>query len=471
LFSIAGALLLLTAVLLYWNGSYTPISLEYHLVALPLFSAGLILFLFNSQTLRIMAVPISFLFFLVPPPSDVFALLWILILIGILTFLIRSEKRFKGPNYVEKKKGQCSQCNPIMQGGLSYCLKCGRIISAATSGTEGGILKLIVVVMAFILLFSIQVPFFSLTNTSNLVVFDSPMGQQGSTSPLPSISGYTFQFLYRDNEFEEVFKVDLALAYAYTPQNNSRKTVLVSVGVSSEVYRLQRWEIDLIENQLNQGRLPRVSQYELRDVSLLETPTLTGRFFSFQYVTTEQKQVVLYWFESARFSANATSEQKAVEISLTAYPENWDELPEVEAELETLARKIVDYWQPIKLSSPISIAITQNGAQLAILTTLLVVVVFLVYALEVKKQKKIGRAVYQKLSFSNKKVIDAVRSAQTKTTSVLSAIIDAYRQTTSENVNVYHFLSKIEKLEKLGLVKRVIATKDGEPTIVWITWI
>lgn len=467
--SVAGALLVLTAVLLYWNGSYTSISLEYHMVALPLFSAGLILFLFNSQTFRLIAVPIVFLFFLVPPPSEVFAFLWILILIGILAFLIRSEKKFKSALDV-KKKEQCSKCHPIMQGGLSYCLKCGRTISTVTRGAKNGVTKLIVVVMAFILLFLIQVPFFALTNNSNMVVFDSPTGQQKTTSPLPDISGYTLQFSYRDNEFEEISKVDLALAYVYTPQNDSLKTIWVSVEVSSEVYRLHRWEIDLINNQLNQGRLPRVSQYELKDVSLLQTPALTGRFFAFQYTTTDQKQAVLYWYESARFAANATSEQKDVGISLIAYPENWEELPEVQAELETLAKKIVDYWQPIKLSSVISIAITQNGAQLAAITTVLVGIVFIFYILELKKQKKIGQDVYQKLSLGNKQIIDAIKSNRARTASTLSTIIEAYRQTTSKDISVDYLLIKLEKLEKLGIVKSEVDNNYGEPIIVWTSW-
>jgi exosortase len=66
-----GILLLLTAILLYWHGSNTFTPLEYHLLALPPFVAAVILILFNLQTLRQLAFPIAFLFFLVPPPAEV----------------------------------------------------------------------------------------------------------------------------------------------------------------------------------------------------------------------------------------------------------------------------------------------------------------------------------------------------------------------------------------------------------------
>jgi exosortase len=68
---IIGLLLCTTAVLLYWHGSYTFTPLEYHLIALPIFLAGLILAVFNPQTLRQLAFPIAFLFFLTPPPSEI----------------------------------------------------------------------------------------------------------------------------------------------------------------------------------------------------------------------------------------------------------------------------------------------------------------------------------------------------------------------------------------------------------------
>ena len=67
----SGLLVTATAVILYWWGSYTFTPLEYHLLTLPLFTAGLVLTVFNPQTLRQLAFPIFFLIFLTPPPNQV----------------------------------------------------------------------------------------------------------------------------------------------------------------------------------------------------------------------------------------------------------------------------------------------------------------------------------------------------------------------------------------------------------------
>lgn len=65
---IVGAMLCFLAFFLYWHGSRTFYPLEYHMVSLPLFVTGCILLLFNTETLKVLALPIAFLLFLIPPP-------------------------------------------------------------------------------------------------------------------------------------------------------------------------------------------------------------------------------------------------------------------------------------------------------------------------------------------------------------------------------------------------------------------
>jgi exosortase len=69
--TIAGVLLCTAAITFYWYGSYTFTPLEHHMLALPIFAAGLTLILFNPQTLRQLAFPIAFLLFLTPPPAEI----------------------------------------------------------------------------------------------------------------------------------------------------------------------------------------------------------------------------------------------------------------------------------------------------------------------------------------------------------------------------------------------------------------
>ncbi len=67
----AGLLLVAISVFAYWFGSYTFTPLLYHMVTLPIFTAGLLLILFDGQTLKQLAFPVLFLFFLAPPPTEV----------------------------------------------------------------------------------------------------------------------------------------------------------------------------------------------------------------------------------------------------------------------------------------------------------------------------------------------------------------------------------------------------------------
>lgn len=68
--NITGILICLLAYLLKWFGSYTFLSLEYHIISLPIFVAGIIIIIFNFQTLRTLLFPIAFLIFLIPLPIE-----------------------------------------------------------------------------------------------------------------------------------------------------------------------------------------------------------------------------------------------------------------------------------------------------------------------------------------------------------------------------------------------------------------
>jgi len=68
---ITGIALCLFAFLLYWYGSYTFYSLEYHIASLIVFVTGTGLTLFSVKVLTALIFPLLFLIFLIPPPSGV----------------------------------------------------------------------------------------------------------------------------------------------------------------------------------------------------------------------------------------------------------------------------------------------------------------------------------------------------------------------------------------------------------------
>jgi exosortase len=68
--TLIGILLSTASIIFYWYGSYTFMPLEYHILTMPIFTAGLVLVLFNLETLRQLIFPILFLFFLTPIPEE-----------------------------------------------------------------------------------------------------------------------------------------------------------------------------------------------------------------------------------------------------------------------------------------------------------------------------------------------------------------------------------------------------------------
>ena len=66
-----GSVLCLIAYLMKWYGSYTFIPLEIHMLSFTFFIAGIILFLFNFDTLKALLFPIAYLSFLIPPPINI----------------------------------------------------------------------------------------------------------------------------------------------------------------------------------------------------------------------------------------------------------------------------------------------------------------------------------------------------------------------------------------------------------------
>ncbi len=63
-----GVMLCALAYVIKWFGSYTFNSLEINMISFPLFVSGVILLVFNYDTLRFLMFPIAFLAFLIPPP-------------------------------------------------------------------------------------------------------------------------------------------------------------------------------------------------------------------------------------------------------------------------------------------------------------------------------------------------------------------------------------------------------------------
>lgn len=72
---LTGLSLCIAALLFYWYGSQTFYPLEYHMLSLPIFVAGVTSFLFGLKALKNILPPIMFTLFLVPVPNEYMSIL------------------------------------------------------------------------------------------------------------------------------------------------------------------------------------------------------------------------------------------------------------------------------------------------------------------------------------------------------------------------------------------------------------
>jgi exosortase len=585
--TIMGIILSTTAILLYWHGSYTFTPLEYHMFALPIFTAGLTLLLFNLQTLRQLAFPIAFLILLIPPPSEIiyalgstlsvisseasyviisalgipstliseygnpiiqittqsqktisftvdiacsgiysligflvfavfvtyiirdkpwkkpalfltglsliyvlniarittiliigfysgeeialqlFHLLggWFLILIGTFLLLLFAEKIFH--TQIFNATQECKRCNPKPNTNQNFCFTCGRILKTTSIRMQRtDIIKIITIIVSVILLISIQTPVFALTEGPAQVIIQTPAGEQGNTELLPQIQGYKLEYAYRDKNFEELARQDASLVYAYYPSDKTNDPLWVGIEIGSATSLLHNWERCLISWQIEHDRPALVTQLDLKDIQIQQNPPIIARYFAFQWVKTNQTQEVLYWYETAKFMTNSTTEQKNIKISLINYPDTPQNIKEAE-NLLPFATAIVEHWQPIQTWTQTALLLSQNGAYLITLTTLLLAFLIAFYVFEKIKQRKANANAYQKLSKPNKQIIDIIRETQKTTTPTLSAIATTYKNKTEKTIEKEELFHRILEIEKTGVIRSYIANNQDEPMHAW----
>ncbi len=588
--TITGIVLCATAFLAYWFGSYTFLPLEYHMLTLPIFAAGLILILFNPQTLRQLFFPIAFLIFLTPPPieilytagatlsdlsavasnglasilglhstlagnygspiitltrpdqtvmnfsidvacSGIYSLIGFVIFAVFIAYITRGKKRNKfaillmgipliialniirittilviGYNYGDeialqifhtvgatvlmfmgtllllaitekvfkkpKPPEPCKNCNNFAKSNPTgnFCIDCGKLLKYPKIKLgKSDLAKIVGVALIVVMFVSIQVPIFALTQGPAQVLIQTPAGvEQGNTLILPEISGYALSYVYRDTSFEQILQQDVALVYSYRANDTAKPTVWVAVEVASTISNLHRWETCLVNYPLSQGLQPSVKQFDLRDIQTQENPPIVARFFAFQDLRSNQSQVVLYWYGTAMFTVNGTSQLKNVKMSLVVYPQSLENLSEIENNLLPFAAAINDYWQPIKTWTPIALAISQNGLVFSIVTSVLLVVLMLYSAFLRRQDKLFLVKLYTKLSEQDKLVVDAVGKAEKAGNPTTSRVIEEFQKLSRSPYSEVWLSTKLKEAQTAGLIKQTLMNSDNDtPTIVW----
>ena len=241
----------------------------------------------------------------------------------------------------------------------------------------------------------------------------------------------------------------------------------VAVELASTLGPLHRWETCLINYPLSQGLQPKVSQLDLTDIQTQANPPIVGRYFAFQYHTTNQTQVVLYWYETATFSINGTSEQKQVKMSLVTYPQSTSQVLQDELLLLPIAKEINDYWQPIKTWTTIALTISQNGLVLSTITTALLMVL-IVYRLILAQQEKASLlTLYNKLPTNKQLLTKAVQNAKKLKNPTIQGIADELNRLANTPIDIEQLRADLQDAEKIGLIDRILVNKEDKPEFAW----
>jgi len=391
-----------------------------------------------------------------------------LIFVGTLVLLVFAEKILRTQTFT-KPSQKCSACNPSTEANQNFCLRCSRVLKPAyIRFKRTDIIKMAAIIVSGILLVSIQTPVFALTEGPAQIIVHTASGEQGNTQLLPQIQGYTLVFVYRDRDFEEIARQDASLVYAYQPLDDTEELVWVTVEIGSATSMLHRLEFCLISWPISIGKPAVATQLDLKDIKIQQNPPIIARYFAFQWVETNQTEVVLYWFETARFMTNGTAQQKRVKMSLITYPDTPQNITEAE-DLLPFATAITEHWQPIKTWTQISLLLSQNGAYVGAITTALLAPVTFLYALEKRKQRKANAEAYKKLAKPNRQIIDAIVETEKNSPPTLDAIAATHKNRTGEPVEEEKLLHKLGELEKTDIIRGDIANIGDEPTMIWKT--
>jgi exosortase/archaeosortase family protein len=390
-----------------------------------------------------------------------------LMFIGTLILLATTEKFIKKP----KPPQPCPTCNPKTPSSTEkFCSNCGKIHKySKTKLRRSDLAKIASIALIVGILLTIQAPVFALTQGPAQVLMQTPSGMQPNTQilPLPQIQGYNLSYVYRDTNFEQLSGEDASLVYAYGSTNITKPTVWVAVELASTIAPLHRWETCLISYPISEGLQPKVTQLDLTDIQTQANPPIVGRYFAFQYRGINQAQVVLYWYETATFSINGTSQQKQVKMSLVVYPQSSAEVAQSENLLLPIANAINNYWQPIKTWSTIALSISQNGLALSA-ATIAMLIAILIYNIFLNYQNKASLLkLYRKLPEETQALTRAVTNSQEEGNPTTQGIADELYKLIKIKVNQEWLKGKLEELQMVGLINRAIVNKNDEPAIHW----
>jgi exosortase len=579
--TIIGVLFCASAEIIYWMASSTFTPIEFHIFTLPIWVAGLVLIMFNLQTLKQLAFPILFLLLLIPPPvkilygvgsvlsvfsiqvssslvnllgvsstitnqygnpivmltrsngtsinfmvdnacSGVFSLIGFLIFAIFIAYITRAKIYAKATIFmmgiplilllntlrlsvifaIAYYWGDQLALQVFHLLGATVLMFIGTLIllvvtekifnrsrvGASTKNSNlrfqissyvekfdlkkqpisrADCVKILAIILVIITLLSIQVPIFALTEGPAELMIETPSGRRYDSQILPNIQNYNLSYIYRDIAYEDAQGVDAALVFAYSSNETTRPNVWVAIQIASSQSLEHSWDYCLSESPLNFGYASTIHQLDSRDIQISENPPIILRYFGFQYLNSNQTQVVLYWYQTSVFQVDNSAQSKSVMISLITYPSHANDVIKYEEMLYPFAIAINNYWQPIQRWTPVAIALSENGV--LILGSIIISLAFVLfyYALLTWRQRASNLKLYNKLSEQDKSLVQAIIMAQKNGKSTAEEILSCFESINATTVSNDYLVRWLEQAVNSGLVSKRIENVNDQPVFMW----
>lgn len=400
---------------------------------------------------------------------------WILVLVGTLLLLTVSEKVFKMGFFARKSETtSCLKCADNSKKNESFCHACGQKLKNSTVKLKKrDLFKISVIVLVTGLALAIQVPVFALTEGPAGVTVANLTENPSNAQILPEMQNYSLKFMYRDTRFEQIAKQVFSGTYAYIPSTNSSKEIVwATVEIAKSKSSLHSLETCLINWRQVHGSPPIVVSLHQRSVQLIQNPPLPAHFFAFQHEPSDLTFVFLYWFENAVFQSNATMERDFVKISLfIQYVEEPEDLnkaiDDAEEQLLLFGIEVANYWTPIKMWSQLAMSLSQNAGTLLVIATLPIVATIVLETIRYQTSRKRSVTIYNKLSRSDKLIIQAVHTASGKGPATTYEVLSSYNKVAEETIDLSTIVERLNRLKEVGIVELQIANQEDTPIVIW----
>jgi hypothetical protein len=480
---LSGILVSATALFLYWQSSYvfTPLQahlytfqpVALHLLSLPIFTAGLVLILFNHQTLRQLSLTLALLLFLVPPPIEIMAPVlltaFVLISLGAIFGYPLSSMRhtisehFLGSRRMALEREAKHDSKHSSQQDRGHFREYFRIFHPAQLRlNRSDVARIVAILLIGILLLVIQFPAFAVNKITPLSISERASGSQYSTEILPAQSQYSLAYWSEDSHLEdEASKLNqdlLALFYKYTPTHNERlQEVFVGLTISSS------------QSSLFQSKPPpRTIQLERDQIQIDNNH---GSIMQAEYVVTESTDVnsitaSLNWTTSPVLLVNQTIQEEHVQIALKVFSVQTESLSQVKQQLIDLAVQINGYWLPDEnLPQRTAVFLSHEGMNLGAATSICLLAILGYDAKQNEKRKRQSLTILSKLNGLNAEIVKTLQKESRPSTT--DDLAEALQRAAGQPMTPEQLEPRLQELENLGVVESQVSCRNDSPVQTW----